>query len=117
MSKSIRNCYDEKLTFENVLEAQKRAKKGKGMKREILLYEVDLETNLINLYEKLENQNYKQGKYREFYVYEPKERLIKALPYIDRIVHQWYIGEFIKPYMMPRLIKDTYACIDVNVNI
>ena len=112
MSKSIKNCYDKKLKFENLLEAHKRAKKGKGWKREIILYEMDLETNLINLYGRLENENYKQGKYREFYIYEPKERLIKSLPYVDRIVHQWYIKEFIKPYIMPRFIKDTYACID-----
>ena len=112
MSKTIKNCFDKSLTFEALLKAHKRAKKGKSLKREILMYEVDLETNLITLYDKLENSIYKQGKYREFYVYEPKERLIKSLPYVDRIVHQWYIGEFIKPYIMPRFIKDTFACID-----
>ena len=52
------------------------------------------------------------GKYYEFTIYEPKERVIKALPYIDRIVHQWYIEEFIKPYFMPKLISSTFACLD-----
>ena len=41
----------------------------------------------------------------------PKERLIKALPYVDRIVHQWYIEEFIKPYIVPKFINTTYACL------
>ena len=38
-----------------------------------------------------------------------------ALPYRDKIVHQWYVEEFIKPIFVPRLIKDTYACIDSRV--
>ena len=52
------------------------------------------------------------GKYRTFKIYEPKERVIRALPYVDRIVHQWYIHEFIKPYIVPRFINDSYACIE-----
>ncbi len=52
------------------------------------------------------------GAYREFKVYEPKERIIKSLPYIDRVVHQWYIEEFIKPYIVPRFINTTFACIE-----
>lgn len=43
---------------------------------------------------------------------EPKERIIRKLEYKDRIVHQWYIYEFIKPYFVPRFIYDSYACID-----
>lgn len=112
MCKSIKNCYDEKLTFEKLLEAYKRAKKGKGNKKEILKYELDLETNIMNLYNSLKNQTYKMGKYREFKIYEPKERLIKSLPFKDRIVHQWYIEEFIKPFIIKRFINDSFACID-----
>ena len=51
------------------------------------------------------------GKYHQFVIYEPKIRTIKALPYIDRIIHQWYIEEFIKPYFVPKLIFSTFACI------
>ena len=43
---------------------------------------------------------------------EPKKREIQALPYVDRIVHQWYVYEFIKPYVVPRFINDSYACIE-----
>ena len=112
MSKSIKNCYDKKLTFDNLLSAHNRARKGKRDKREVILFQMDLETNLINLYNNLKNGTYRQGKYREFTIYEPKERVIKSLPYIDRIVHQWYVGEFIKPYIVSRFINDSYACID-----
>lgn len=112
MCKSIKEKFDEKLTFEKLLEAEKRAKKGKENKKEILKYEVDLETNIMNLYNSLKDGTYKMGEYRVFTIYEPKERVIKSLPFNDRIVHQWYIEEFIKPYILKRFINDSYACID-----
>lgn len=87
MCKSIKENFNEKLTFEKLLEAEKRAKKGKGNKKEILKYEVDLETNIMNLYNSLKDGTYKMGEYRVFTIYEPKERVIKSLPFNDRIVH------------------------------
>lgn len=112
MPKTIRNQFDKKLTFEKLLNAHNRAKKNKTERKEVLLFELDLETNITNLLSSIKNKNYKPGKYREFTIYEPKERIIRALPYRDRIIHQWYIEEFIKPYIVKRFIKDSYACID-----
>ena len=59
----------------------------------------------------LASGKYLPSKYWRFWVYDPKKRLILALPYPDRVVHQWYIEEFIKPYYIPRFIYDSYACI------
>lgn len=112
MSKTIKNLYDKKLTFQKLLEAHKRASINKTNKPELLKFNIDLETNIINILNSLKKGIYKPGKYREFVVYEPKERKIKSLPYKDRIVQQWYIEEFIKPYMYNRFIKDTYACLE-----
>ena len=112
MSKSIKNCFDKRLTFEKLLEAEKRARKNKGNKKEILEFEMDLESNLVSLLKELKDGSYKLGKYREFVIKEPKERLIKSLPFRDRVVQQWYVEEFIKPFFVPRMISDSYACIE-----
>lgn len=112
MPHSLKAKYDEHLTFDALLEAHKRASKTKRNSKEVLKFEIDLETNLANLYKKLKEGTYRMGKYREFVITEPKTRVIRSLPYVDRIVHQWYVYEFIKPYIVPRFIKDTYACID-----
>lgn len=112
MSKTIKNKFDDCLTFKKMLAAHERAKKGKNSKSEIIIFEMDLETNIIRIINEIKNNNYKFGNYREFTVYEPKERIIKSLPYRDRIVHQWYVEEFIKPYFYPRFVRDTYACLD-----
>lgn len=108
----IKNSFYKKLTFEKFIDAHYRARKNKTSRKELLKFEVDLESNIVNIMNSLINGNYNLGKYRVFIVYEPKERIIKCLPYIDRIVQQWYIYEFIKPYIIPRLISTTCACID-----
>lgn len=95
-----------------MLEAHQRAKNHKTTKQEVIRFEMDLENNISDIIKSIKNKTYRTGKYRIFTVYEPKERVIKALPYKDRIVHQWYVEEFIKPYFLKRFIKDSYACIE-----
>lgn len=110
MPKSLNNVWEDHFTFDKFVEAHERACLGKKSKREVLLFEMNLETNISNLMKQIETGTYHCGKYREFKIFEPKERIIKSLPYVDRVVHQWYVEEFIKPYMMPRFITHTYAC-------
>lgn len=112
MSKKIRNQFHKKLTFNKMLEAHKRARKHKTYKNEVIKFEFNLENNLINLINNLNNKTYRLGKYFTFKVYEPKERFIQALPYKDRIVHQWYVEEFIKPFIVPKFINTTFACLE-----
>ena len=112
MPKKIKNLFYEKLTFNKLLEAHKRARKHKAYKGEVIKFEFNLENNLINLLNNLKNGTYRLGKYFQFKVYEPKERIIQALPYKDRIVHQWYVEEFIKPYIIPKFISTSFACLD-----
>ena len=112
MCKTIKNSYYDKLTFDNLMSAYNRASKNKGNRKDLLKFNVDLETNIANLLNELKINKYKQGKYRTFTIYEPKERVIKALPFRDRIVQQWYIEEFIKPFIIPRFIYTNCACIE-----
>ena len=105
MPKKIKNCFYEKLTFAKLMEAHSRAKKNKSYKNEVIKYELNLENNITNLLNNIINNTYKIGNYYQFKVYEPKERIISALLYKDRIVHQWYVEEFIKPYIVPKFIN------------
>lgn len=111
MPKTIKNCFDKKLTFEKLMEAHKRARQHKSYKNELIKFEMNLENNITNLLNNIKNEKFRVGKYFQFKVYEPKERVINALPYNDRVVHQWYVEEFIKPYFVPKLINTTFACI------
>lgn len=111
MPKKIKNCFYKKLTFEKMLAAHQRARKNKAFKKEVILFELNLENNIINLINNIKSGKYRLGEYHSFTIYEPKERIIKALPYVDRVVHQWYVEEFIKPYIVPRFISTSFACL------
>lgn len=102
---------EDKLTIEAIYRAHCRARKGKTTRSSVV--DVDLRpmiyvTHILNV---LRGGIYVPSRFREFTVTDPKKRLVLALPYVDRIVHQWLIEEFIKPYYLPRFIKDSYACI------
>lgn len=112
MPKTIRNKYNEAVTFKKLLEAHKKARKGKREKKKVIQFELILEDELLNLEEELKSGTYKHGKYHTFQIYEPKERTIMASEYRDRVVHQWYVENFIKPYFIPQFINTTYACIE-----
>lgn len=111
MPRTIKNSFDKNLTFEKIYNAHLRARQQKTTKSELIIFEMNLENNLTNLLNNLKNGTYKIGQYRTFYVTEPKLRKIQALPFVDRVAHQWYVEEFIKPNIVPKFIKDTYACL------
>ena len=106
---TIRNVYDNAVSFEKLLKSHKKARRGKREKKEIILFELNLENEILNLEIELKLGRYKPGAYKSFKVYEPKERTIMAATYRDRVVHQWYVENFIEPYFVPQFIETTYA--------
>ena len=112
MPKTIRNAYYPNLIYEKLLKAHFDARKGKGSRKEIILFNLKQEEYIKYLLDKLENKTYKHGGYTVFYVTEPKLRKIEKSKYIDRIVHRWLVDNILKPYYIPRFIPNTYACIE-----
>lgn len=112
MPKRINHIFQEQITFTKLLEAHQKTKKGKRFKKQVIEFEIDLETNLLEIGKQLLKGEYEFSEYFEFTIYEPKERKIKTLSYRDRIVQTWYVENFLKPYFMPQFIQDSYACIE-----
>ena len=111
MPKTLRNKWNECLSYEKLFEAHKLSKKSKGHRKEIILFNLKQEEYIMNLLEELKNKTYKPSNYTSFYVYEPKVRKIEKARYIDRIVNRWLVDNFIKPVYIPKFINTTYACI------
>jgi retron-type reverse transcriptase len=109
--KSLRDSYMAALSYDKIYAAYARARKGKTNRPEILQFERHLEVQLIQILRDLQTGKYVPSKYRAFMITDPKERLILSLPFRDRVIHQWYVEEFIKPFIVPKFIHDTYACI------
>lgn len=103
------NLYHKIYDFENLYNSYKLAKKGKRYNNDVIRFTRHLERNLITIQNELIWHEFEVGKYNEFYVYEPKKRLIKSLPFRDRIV-QHSLNTIINPLLDKRFIYDTYAC-------
>ena len=107
----IRNVYQEICSFENLYKAYINARKCKRYRQEVLGFTNNLEEYLFNMRNDLLNHTYVVGEYREFYIHEPKKRLIMALPFYDRVI-QWAIYQVINPMFSKGYITDSYACIN-----
>ena len=111
MPKTIRNQYNKYLKYEKLMEAHNKSKKGKGYRKEIIIFNLKQEEYIKWLLEKLKNKTYQHGGYTEFYVTEPKLRKIEKSRYIDRIVHRWLVDNFLGPAFIPQFISTSYACL------
>lgn len=112
MPKRIRNEWNKNLTYEKLMKAHKDSRKGKGYRKEIILFNLKQEEYIKWILEKLQTKTYKHSGYQAFYITEPKPRVIEKSRYIDRVVHRWLVDNILKPYYLPRLINTTYACIE-----
>lgn len=107
--KTYNQLWTEITSFKNLVLAYKKARKTKPYTAEILQFSMNLEKNLLSIQEELLANTYTQSKYREFIVFDPKERKIKYLPFKDRVVHHALVN-VMEPIFDKRLINTTYAC-------
>jgi RNA-directed DNA polymerase len=107
--KTFKNLFDSITTFENLLLAARKAQKGKRFKNSTALFNLNLEKELLCLQRELRYNTYRHGDYHNFYIYDPKMRLISAAPYRDRVVHH-ALCNVIEPIIDRTFIHDSYAC-------
>jgi retron-type reverse transcriptase len=106
--KKYTNLYSQIYSFENLLKASKNAQKGKRFKDNVSLFNFNLEKELIDIQDSLKSKTYKPKAYYSFKIYEPKERLISAAAYRDRVVHH-ALCNIIEPVFDRAFIFDSYA--------
>ena len=100
--------WEQITSFENMLSAFHQAAKGKRSKKCVADFELNLEQELFGLIEALESGQYMPGKYTQFSIRSPKQRLISAAPFRDRVVHH-ALCNIIEPIFERRFIFDSYA--------
>ena len=109
--KRINNLFDKIVTIENLCLAEKKARKNKGNRKDVIEFSKNKFELLLKLQQQLINEEYVTSKYSTFIIREPKERLIFKLPYYpDRIVHH-AIMNILESIWVSIFIKNTYSCI------
>lgn len=106
----IKNIYDTIVSDENIYRAYLNARKSKRYRKDVLVFTRNLEHNLISIQDELKNEIADYPKYREFYIYEPKCRLILAQNFRE-VIKQWAFYQVLSPLFNSMYIYDSYACI------
>lgn len=101
--------FNEIVSFDNLIRAAHRTRKGKRYRQSSLEFFSKLEENIIQLQNELIFNEYVPGIYRDFYIHEPKKRLISAPCFRDRVLQQAIYG-VLEPVIDKRFIYDSYAC-------
>lgn len=101
--------YEKIFDYENLYTAYLHARKNKRYRNDVLLYTSKLDEELISLQNDLVWQSYHVGKYRMFWVHDPKKRLVMALRFRDRVL-QWAVYQQLNPLLEKQYIFDSYGC-------
>lgn len=107
--KTQKGLHEKMGTFENANTSFNQAARCKRFTKEVLAFSMVKEEELLRAAEELKNLTYEQGEYKVFKVYEPKERLIMALPFYDRVV-QHMICNVVQPVFENGFYYHSYAC-------
>jgi RNA-directed DNA polymerase len=109
MVQSISNVFDDITGFESLYRSYKEASKGKRCKSEVLKFSENLEENLFELSRNLREGVYEPKGFKQFKLFDPKEREISAPYFRDRIVHR-SIHRELELFFDKKFICDSYAC-------
>lgn len=97
------------LLLENLYKAYFEARKNKRHTKEQLLFEINYEERLHELYESITSRTYEVSPCKAFVIEKPVYREIFAPQFADRVVHH-LIAMYLLPAMERGIIEDTYSC-------
>jgi RNA-directed DNA polymerase len=109
MTRRFRNLIGNIVSPDNMAEAYRLTCAGKRQTSGYLEFKEYAPLNLADLARDMANGHYVSGEPRQFHVFDPKKRLITALPFRDRIAQQalcLVIGPIFEATLLPR----AFAC-------
>lgn len=104
------NLFEKLVCIENIRSAYKAARKGKSWQDTIKIFDINLESNLLEIQKSLTGKTFTTSEYKLKTIHEPKERIIYRLPFNpDRII-QHALMNVLEPIWEKLFIHDSYAC-------
>lgn len=103
----MQNDYFSPITYDNLYKCYLNVRKTCKNKNKVLKYELNLCTNIYNLYNSLLNETYKPMKYNIFKIYEPKPRIVMSQEISDKVVNHFVMNYYLLPILESKLI-DSY---------
>lgn len=109
MRKKLNHIYDEYLTIDNLYAMWNIVRITCKNKREIFYFSLNLNTNILNIYNELKSRTYKPDKFRCFMIFEPKARLVMSQTIKDKIVNHFITNYYLIPFVESKLIDSNVA--------
>ena len=103
------DLWNSMISFYHLVRSAEKARRGKRYRPAAASFDFDLESQLWTLHHELTAKTYRPGPYHTFEIYEPKQRLISAAPYRDRVVHH-ALTSVLEPIFERCFVSDSYAC-------
>ncbi|MFC1852878.1 reverse transcriptase domain-containing protein [candidate division CSSED10-310 bacterium] len=107
--KRATKLFDRITSFSVLIASAHKACRRKRSKRPVIRFLFDLEPEILSLQHDLLSGRYGPGEYTSFTITDPKERLISAAPFRDRVLHH-AITTGLEPILERRFITHSYAC-------
>lgn len=110
MPHKIGNLWSQIANYDALTDAWREVRSGKGTKPQILCYESNLAVNLSRLEAQLLACEYQPSQHYEFWIKDPKPRLIQA-PFLEDRIVQHAVCNALRVPLQQRLIFHTYSCL------
>ncbi len=107
--KRANNLYEDIYELNNLHLAYYKASNGKRLKEDVISFSRNLDYNLHSIQSQLIRRDVIMGDYHYFRISDPKDRLICAVPFRDRVLHHAIIN-VTERYFDNFQIYDSYAC-------
>lgn len=103
------HSYKNFTNIVSLLLAWKNFLRGKRYKKDVIIFQAELTSNLSDLYHSLMNQTYEHGPYSVFHISDPKPRTIHKASVRDRVVHRLIYDKLCR-YFGLKFIFSSYSC-------
>ena len=101
--------FEKVIDFQNMYRAFRRAKRGKGYRKNSARFDAAALDGVHALIHQLKTKEYRVAPYSEFKVYEPKERIIQTTSFKDKVVQHCLCDNVIMPRLERVFLYDNCA--------
>ena len=107
--KRVKLLFNQIVSYENIRLAWLKARKGKMKKAVVQKFSKNVNENLLKVQKNLKSKPAVLSSYTQFKIFDPKERLISVVPFVDRVMHH-AIMNVLEPVFEKQFVFHTYAC-------
>lgn len=107
--KRATSLFNQIIDYENIRFAWLKARKRKNNKPVVQKFARNVNENLQMVQKNLKANPPVLSSYSQFTIFDPKERVISVVPFIDRVMHH-AIMNVLEPIFEKNFIYHTYAC-------